>query len=279
MTGKIVIICKNTVKSFIADKGFDKASTLTFYTLMAIIPLLAIGFGIALELGFEKQFISQLQAQFASQPLVADKLVQFAQGAFANTSGGIIASFGIIVLFWTVFSTIGSVASFFDDIWQLKKPRTLWQQAKSYIPLIFLFPIFLVGSNSALIYMTSLALASTKSVSFLSFLSPVVVIFFRLLSFLLSCILLSFFYIYLPNTKVSWKAGILAGLLTGIFYFIWQWIYIFIQAHASSYGTIYGSFAAVPLFLLWLNYSWLVVIFGAELCYHIEKGALHHRQS
>lgn len=261
----------SSIQGFIRDKGFDKSSTLTFYTLLAIIPLLAIGFGIAQQLGFADKFTEEVKAQFESQPQVAEKLIEFSNSTLKTTRGGLVASFGIIVLFWTVLKTIGNIESFFNDIWKVKTPRTLWQEIKSYTPLIILFPIFLVGSSSVIIYMSTAAVATSQSIEFLNFLSPYIIYLFHLVSYLVSWCFLSFLYIYMPNTWVSWKAGLIAGILSGIIFFVWQWIYVTFQAQASSYGAIYGSFAAVPLFLVWLNYSWLIIIYGAELCYHIQQ--------
>lgn len=261
-----------SVQGFIEDKGFDKASTLTFYFLLSIIPLVAISFGVAQSLGFEDKFEEQVKSQLLhSQPQVAEKILEFSNATLRTTRGGIIAAFGIAVLVWTVLRMIGNIASFFDDIWRTKKTRTLWEQVKSYVPMILLFPIFLVGSSSILVYMSSTATSIIESVKFLGFLGPFVKYLFQLISYLVSWAFLSFIYIYLPDTKVSWKAGMIAGIITGIIYVIWQWIYVTFQVNAASYGAIYGSFAAIPLFLIWLNYSWLIIIFGAELTYHIQN--------
>lgn len=132
------------------------------------------------------------------------------------------------------------------------------------------FPIFLVGSNSLILFMSTKALLAFKSIHILNSLSPIIQFVFQGLPYLISWGLLSFLYIYLPNTKVSWKAGITAGIITGVIYVIWQFIYITFQAHASSYGAIYGGFATLPLFLIWLNYSWLIILFGSELSYNIQ---------
>jgi membrane protein len=261
-----------SVQGFIEDKGFDKASTLTFYFLLSLIPLVAISFGIAQGLGFEDKFEEQVKSQLLqSQPQVAEKILEFSNATLRTTRGGIIAAFGIVVLVWTVLRMIGNIESFFDDIWRAKKTRTLWEQVKSYVPMILLFPIFLVGSSSILVYMSTTATSIIESVKFLSFLGPFVKYLFQLISYLVSWAFLSFIYIYLPNTKVSWKAGMIAGIITGLIYVIWQWIYVTFQVNAASYGAIYGSFAAIPLFLIWLNYSWLIIIFGAELTYHIQN--------
>ena len=259
-----------SIKGFIDDKCFDKASTLTFYSLLSIIPLLAICFGIAQGLGFADKFTEQVQAQFQSQPQIAEKIIEFSNSTLKTTKGSIVATFGLVVLLWTVLRMIGNIATSFDEIWKVKEEPTLWQQIKRYIPMILLFPIFLVGSNSIILFMSTQAMLALKSIEILKIFSPIVIFLFQLIPYLVSWGLLSFIYIYLPNAQISWKAGIIAGIITGILYVIWQWIYVTFQVNASSYGAIYGGFAAVPLFLIWLNYSWLIILFGMEVARHIQ---------
>lgn len=268
---KILRIVIGSVREFINDKGFDKASTLTFYSLLSIIPLVAIGFGIAQELGFADKFTEQIKAQFQSQPQIAEKIIAFSNSTLKTTKGSIIATFGLIVLLWTVLRMIGNIGTAFDEMWGIKKDPTLWQQLKRYVPMIVLFPIFLVGSSSIILFMSTQALLALKSIQILSFFGPLVKFLFALLPYLVSWGLLSFIYIYLPNTKVSWKAAFIAGIITGILFVIWQWVYVTFQVNASSYGAIYGGFAALPLFLIWLNYSWLIILFGMELTQQIQQ--------
>lgn len=268
---KYLRILISTGEGFFKNKGFEKASTLTFYSLLSIIPMVAIGFGIAQLFGFEDKFADQIKIQLQSQPQVADKIIQFAHSTLKQTRGGIIAGFGIAVLLWTVLCMIGNIETYFNEFWQVKTPRTLWQQVKCYIPLIFLFPLFLVGSSSLIIYISTIAILTSQSINVLNFLNSYIVDLFKIIPHLLSWLLLSFLYIFLPNTKVPWKAGIIAGISTGILFNIWQWIYVTFQVNASSYGAIYGSFAAIPLFLIWLNYSWLLVLFGSELSFQIHN--------
>ena len=260
----------SSMQGFMRDKGFDKASTLTFYSLLSVVPLVAISFGIAQELGFEKKFIEQVKIQLKTQPEVAEKVIEFSNSTLKTTEGNILAGFGFFILLWTVFSMIGNIASFFNEIWKVSS-QTFWQQIKSFLPLIFLFPIFLVGSSSLIFYLSSLTLSTFESIHFLDSLNNLIIYFFNFVSYLIGWGFLSFIYIYLPNTQVLWKAGIIAGILTGLIFFIWQWIYVIFQVNTASYGLIYGGFAAIPLFLLWLNYSWLIIIFGAELTYQIQS--------
>lgn len=268
---KILRIFFSSIKGFIEDKCFDKASTLTFYSLMTLVPIIAIGFGIAQGLGFAEKFTEQVKTQFQHQPEIAEKIIEFSNSTLKTTKGGVVAGLGFVLLLWSVLKMIGNIEIFFNEIWKVETPRTLLQQVKSYVPMILLFPLFLVGSNSAIIFISTQAILATQSIDILYILSPFIKLLFWLIPYLISWGILSFFYIYLPNTKVYWKAGIIAGIAAGLCYALWQWIYITFQVHATSYGTIYGSFAAFPLFLLWLNYSWLIILFGTELSSHIQK--------
>lgn len=263
----------STIQGFIKDNGFEKASILTYYSLLSIVPIAAIGFGIAQHLGFEEKFAEQVKNQLSGQPEIANKIIQFSLGALKQTKGGIIAGLGIITLLWTVLSLIGSIEKEFDEIWKVKKTRTLWQQVKSYIPLIIIFPIFLVASSGLLLYASSKAILVSQSFQYMDIFTPWLERFFGLLQYLLNCSLLCFLYIYLPNTKVRFSSGIKASIVAAILFYIWQWIYLTFQVKASGYGAIYGSFAAIPLFLIWLNYSWTIILFGSELSYQLQNKA------
>lgn len=261
----------STGQSFIANKGFEKASTMTYYTLLSIVPLAAIGFGIAQSLGFEEKFADLVKEQLSSQPQIAEKIIQFSLSTLKQTRGGIIASLGILTLIWTVLQMIGSIEEDFDEFWKVETPRTLWQQVKSFLPLIVLFPIFLVASSSLFVFLSTKTILATQSIKYLSLFSFWFELFFRIIQYSFSWFLLSFIYIYLPNTKVYLKAGVLAAFIAVVLFHIWQWIYITFQVKASSYGAIYGSFAAIPLFLIWLNYSWTLILFGSQLSFQIQN--------
>jgi membrane protein len=258
-------------KSFIDDNIFYKASTLTFYTLLSLIPFLAICFGIAQAFGIDEILTEQVKVQFKYQPEVAEKLIEFSNTTLKTTRGGIVASFGVLGLLWTVLQMIGNVEYFFNEIWRVNKARTYWQQIKRYFPLIIFLPILVAILSSISVLVSQSAEAFLKIFPFLNFLSPLVLNLLKLFSYAVSWLSLSFIYVYLPNTKVLWRTGLSAGSFTLILFSFWQWIYITFQLHASSYGAIYGSFAAVPLFLIWLNYSWLIILFGAELSRQIQE--------
>jgi membrane protein len=92
--------------------------------------------------------------------------------------------------------------------------------------------------------------------------------------------LFSFVFIFIPNQKIHWQAGMIAGVITGIIYQIVQAAYVNLQIGVSSYNAIYGSFTALPLFLVWLQLGWLMVLFGCELAFFIQNYASYqHNQT
>jgi len=263
-------LLSGTVENFIAKKGFEKASTMTFYTLLSIVPLVAIGFGVAQYLGFEEQFANLIRQEFYHQPQIAEKMIQFSLSTLKQTRGDIIASIGMVVLLWTVVRMFGNIESYFNEFWHVNQSRSLRQQIVNFIPLILIFPLFLVGSSSLIIFLSTTSHSLLNMMGFSQFVDGIILYVFKIVHFLLNWCWLSFLFIFLPNTKVSWKAGIIAGLVSGLFFIGWQWIYVTFQVNAASYGAIYGSFAAIPLFLFWLNYSWLILLLGSELSYQIQ---------
>lgn len=268
---KFLRVTIRSTHGFIKDECFAKASALTYYSLLAIIPLFAIGFGIAQLFGFEETLKKEILLAFQEQPMIAEKAIEFASAALKQTKGGLIASLGLVVLLWTVFSMITSMEAFFDKIWHVSSSRSFLRQTMRYIPLILLLPLFAILAGSSILYISSLGIAQSENPSFSAFIGSATDVLLRIIPYILAWFVFTFLYMYIPHAKVGWKGGIIAGFIASLAFETWQWIYIHFQLKASSFGVIYGSFAAVPLFLIWLNYSWLIVLFGTELSYNIEK--------
>lgn len=264
----------NIVRIFIlAFRGYkedriqQKASALTFFTLLSIVPVVAIGFGIAKGFGLDEMFIDQLNERFAGQEEAMEWILKFSDTLVNNTEGGLIAGFGIVILFWSVIKVLGNIENSFNDIWQVKKSRVFVRKLSDYLAIFIIAFLFLISSNGILIFIQSQIKSFANQYEVVGYFDPLLIVFLKLLPYLLMCIMFTLLYIVMPNTKVNIKSGILAGLFAGIAFQIAQWALIYFQVGASKYGAIYGSFAAFPLFLAWLQLSWLIVLFGAEISF------------
>lgn len=258
-----------TVEGFIQDDCYSKASALTFYSLLSLVPLLAVALGIAKGFGFEKYLEVELQRGIFEQREMAQQMISFSYLMLENAQGGLIACLGIITLFWTSLQLIGSIESNLNTIWEVKKGRSFVRRFSDYLALITLGPIFLVASGSLSLYVITKLNAMPK-VALLETFNRYILILYHALPFFLVWALFSFIYAFIPNTKVRWRYALSAGLVASAAYMAVQEIYIHFQIGAANYGAVYGSLAALPLFLVWVHISWLILLGGAELTYHSE---------
>jgi membrane protein len=198
-------------------------------------------------------------------------VIEFSQALLTNVRGGLIAGIGIALLFWTVIKVLGNIEQSFNDIWGVKEGRSLGRKISDYLSIMLICPLLLIMSSSLTVFITSQVTLITQKIALLGYVSGVIFFIMKFLPYLVVWVVFSFMYKFMPNTRVSFKASILAGVIAGTLYQIVQWIYIFFQIGVANYNAIYGSFAALPLFLVWLQVSWLVVLFGAEISFAVDN--------
>lgn len=261
----------NAIKTMIlAIRGFQnenlqtRASALTYNTLLAIVPLLAVLLGIAKGFGFQNTVRDALLDYFPGHQIELDKAFEFVESYLAQAQGGVIIGIGLILLLYTVISLISSIEDTFNDIWQINKSRPWFRKISDYLALFVILPILMTSSSGIAIFV------STLQNSFLQhyvFLTPIVELCLHITPYVFTSLAFAGLYIALPNTKVKIINGLIAGIIAGCAFQFFQLVYISGQIWVSKYNAIYGSFAALPLLLLWLQLSWLICLFGAELSY------------
>ena len=257
----------------LALRGFDenkcmfRASALTFYSLLSIVPVIALMFGIAKGFGLQKQVEAQLLAKMEGQKEVVTKVIDFANSLLANASGGVIAGIGVAFLFWTIISVLSNIENSFNDIWGVIKPRTFGRKFGDYLSIMLVCPILLVISGGATVFVSSQIKIITEKIPLLQSFGPAFLVLLKLLPYCTIWIAFTFVFMFMPNTKVKFKSALIAGIVSGTIFQLVQWVYINFQIGVAKYGAIYGSFAALPLFLIWLQMSWLIVLFGAEVSF------------
>lgn len=195
-----------------------------------------------------------------------------------HAKGGVIAGIGILVLFWTVISLLGKIKSSFNTIWDIRMTRPLLRKFTDYITLIVFAPILFVISSSATVLVASHLKAIMNKIALMGVFSSVILFLLNLLPYVSIGVLLTLLYIVIPNTRVPIRSGLLGAFAGGTVFQIIQWIYIKFQIGITKYGAIYGSFAALPLFLIWLQMSWMIILFGEEIAYaseHYETFGFH----
>jgi len=260
-----------SVRGFDEDKCQLRASSLTFYSLISIVPVAAMVFGIAKGFGFEKRLERQLLEQFQAHEDVITRVITFAHSLLTNTKGGVLAGVGIVLFFWAVIKVLGNIEASFNDIWGIQQQRSLGRKFSDYLSVMLLCPVLLILSSSLTVFITSQVTLIMDKIALLGIFSPLISFVLKVLPYVIVWVLFSFLYTFMPNTKVNFRSGIIAGIISGTIYQIVQFCYITFQLVAAKYNAIYGSFAALPLFLIWLQLSWMIVLFGAELSFAYQN--------
>lgn len=261
----------------LAYRGFNenrcrfKASALTFYSLLSMVPIVALMFAIAKGFGLQKQVEDQLLQRTRGQQEVVTKIIDFSNKMLEETSGGLIAGIGVIFLFWAIIKVLSNIENSFNEIWGVIKPRSFGRKFSDYISMFIVCPILLVISGSITIFVNTQLQNLSAKIPLLQNLGLLFWLPLHILPYISVWVLFTFIFAFMPNTKVNFTSAILAGIVAGTIFQFVQWIYVNFQIGVAKYGAIYGSFAAIPLFLIWLQTSWLIVLFGAELSFATQN--------
>ena len=259
------------LRGFHEDKCQLRASALTFYSLLSVVPVIALAFAISKGFGLQKNLELFLTNELEGQQEVLKWVIQFANALLANTKGGVIAGFGVLTLLWAVISLLNNVETAFNDIWYLKKGRGFATKLSNYLSLMLICPVLLISSSSLTVFITSQMTLITEKISLLGKISPLIFFLLKLSPYFFIWVLFTFMYIVIPNKRVSFKGGLFGGIIAGTIFQLVQKAYIYFQIGVSKYNAIYGGFAALPLLLAWLQLSWLIVLLGAEISFAVHN--------
>jgi membrane protein len=263
-TIRVVIL---SIRGIMQDKAPLRASALTFYSLLSVVPVAAMIFGIAKGFGFEKTLERMLIKSLEGQEQIVERVVAFSHAMLDSVKGGFVAGVGLLILFYTIIKILSNIESAFNDIWGIKRSRSLGRKITDYLSIMLIGPVLLVLSSTVTVLISSGVIRVVEDIAYLKIVSPGVFFLLGFLPYLSLWILFSFVFVFVPNTKIKLTSGILGGVIAGTLYHIFQWGYIHLQVGVAKYNAIYGSFAALPLFFVWMQLSWLIVLFGAEIAF------------
>jgi len=253
------------------DNIYIKASALTFFTILSVIPMVALAFGIAKGFGLNDELRAQIIMQFHNQEQVMNWILDFANNTLEQTSGGWLAGIGVVFLFSTVGQLLRYVENAFNSIWKVEETRVWYRQVTDYLAVIILVPVLFVASSSATVLATTRLNEILGRSDMLEGLKPVVAFLIQLIPFILLCTISTAAFLAMPNTRVKLRNALIAGLIAGIALQVLQILYVETQMGLTRLGALYGSFAAVPLLMVWIQMSWVIVLMGAQLTYYLQN--------
>ena len=251
-----------TARGLVEHGTLVRSAALTFYTLMSLVPLLALVFAVVKGFGLADGLVENLYGLFPQHPETVDYIVGFAENALARTQGGVVAAVGLVMLFWAVIRVFSSIENAFNNIWEVKVERSIARQWTDYIAVVMIVPVLWILANATGNYLEQqLGLYDKWYFTTLSHMASMVVIW----------IMFTLLYLIIPNARVRIQSALMAGIVAGTCFLLFQWGYIYVQRWMTSYNAIYGSFAALPLFLIWMQTSWEILLFGGELSFAYQN--------
>ncbi len=254
-----------SIRCFLNEQLQQRSSALTFRTLLAIVPALALLLAIGKGFGFNSIFESQLFDAFPAQRDALEYVFSFVEAYMEQMKAGIFVGVGLVVLLWTLINLMSDIEKTFNDLWNVPN-RKLARRITDYMAMFIILPVLLVASNGMSIFASTLLdkIPNTYITTLGQYLM-------QFSSYVLSWLLFTAAYTFLPNTQVKFKHAFISGIICGTAFNLFQWLYLSGQIWVSKYNAIYGSFAFLPLLMLWMQLSWLICLFGVVLSYSSQN--------
>ncbi|MDE5808377.1 MAG: YihY/virulence factor BrkB family protein [Muribaculaceae bacterium] len=256
-----------SVNSFL-DRGLQiRSMALTYYTVLSLVPALALLVAIGRGFGMSDSMQTELYTLFPSQHKVISTAMQFVDSYLNEASQGVFVGVGLVMLLWTIISLLSYIEDAFNSIWDVKEGRTLYQKITDYIAICLIIPVLILCSSGVSIFMSSTVRDSFN----LPFLNLGVNIALETAPLILAWMAFTFSYYFIPTTKVNFKYAMISGTIAAISFHILQLLFVNGQIYVSKYNAIYGSFAFLPLMLVWLQLSWMIMLAGCVITYSLQN--------
>lgn len=269
---KVVII---TLRTFSAQKIGFQATALSFFSTLAVVPFIALAFIIFNGFGITDRLLVLLHEYFAEQEYV-DMLIGFANNIVDSAQSSVFGLISALVFAWSVVWMMFSVERVFNSVWMVEKSRNIFKRFGFYILIIIVAPfVVMLFFTGSIVYTNALS-SIGLSVEYFSTLSSVLawVIFY-----VVATLVFSVMYKFIPNHKVLYVNALKASVVSGFAFTVMQILYLGTQVFVTRLGMVYGAMALIPILMLWMNFGWFIILFGAELSYAFQNVHTYNLES
>ena len=273
-TARFIKLMRIVFSTFAQNRIGFQCVALAYFCAIALVPMMAIIFAVTGGLGLQDSIVALLYNIIPNNPeminTISEKAGNIIEVAKSGTAGAISAFFFIWAILWMMFQ----VERVFNNVWGIRKiPRKIYKRFSVYIVTLMLIPFVLVLFSFGIAMYTDVFNVTEGSFMDMRMVS-------KLLSWLMTYVIvalaLTVMYKFIPAAKVKASCALKSALVTGVIFVLFQYLYLQTQVFVTRLNAVYGVLAAVPLFLMWLNYSWQIVMYGAELTYGIQNVDLYN---
>lgn len=261
---KVVLI---TFKTFSGEKIGFQAVALSFFSTMSVVPFVAIVFAITGGFGLADKLKEFLYGYFNNSQQIIDTILGFAQNIIDTAQSSAMGLISALMFVWIVIWMMLNVERVFNNVWKVEKSRNLVKRLSMIIAMLIVSPfVVLVFFGGSVVYSHALSYLGLDVESFTAFKTVLTWTLFATVASLT----FSAMYKFIPNADVSYSNALRAALFSGIAFTIVQYMYLETQVFVTRLNGIFGAFAAVPLFMVWINIGWYIILMGAELSYAFQ---------
>ncbi len=262
---KVLII---TIKTFSAERIGFQAVALSFFGTMSVVPFIAVVFAITGGLGLSDRLERLLYEYFNNSQETIDMVLGFADNIINTAQSSTVGLISALLFVWLIFWMMISVERVFNNVWRVKKSRNIFKRISFYIAILFIAPfVIMLFFSGSIVYTNMLKGIGIGVANFDSIASWV-------LFYIVATLTFSAMYKFIPNYKVIYSNALRAAFISALAFTVLQYLYLETQLFVSRLNMVYGAFAAIPLFMFWMNFGWFIILFGAELSYayqHVDN--------
>lgn len=256
-----------TIKTFSSEKIGFQAVALSFFSTMSVVPFIAIVFAITGGFGLADKLKEFLYGYFNNSQQIIDAVLGFAQNIIDTAQSSLMGLVSALLFLWIVIWMMMNVERVFNNVWKVQKSRNLFRRLSVIIAMLFVSPfIVLVFFGGSFVYSHALSYLGLDVESFSTFKTILTWTLFGVVA----TFTFSAMYKFIPNAPVDYGSALRAAVYSGIAFTVMQYLYLETQVFVTRLNGIFGAFAAVPLFMVWINIGWFIILIGAELSYAFQ---------
>lgn len=273
MVVRLVRVIQLVIRGFREDDLSVHSASLTFATLVSLVPMLMIGFAMLKGFGGGEEASQRLSEAISSMPVQFRDFIQQMVDIVLRANFKTLGWVGVAVLFVTVVQVLSSIETSFNRVWGVAASRTIWRKFTNYVSITVVVPVLVMTA-----FAVSASLKNQVTAVHLDQWAWITHNLLRLTPLLSVWMAFLLLFVFMPNTHVNRRAAASSAFITAILWLGWQKIYVNLQVTLSRYDAIYGTFASIPIFLLWLSVCWIIVLLGAEIAFAIQHHATYHME-
>ena len=271
---RLIKMCRITIDTFMENRMGFQCVSLSYFITLAAVPFVALLFAVTGGLGLSDKLSDLLYNLFPNNPEMVSIAFEKASNIIEGAKGGGIGLLSALLFLWAIIWMMFQVERVFNNVWGIRKiPRKIYKRFGFYLLTLALMPFIVLLFGTGIVYYTNFTNLIGLDLSDLDFIPK----FLGYAGFyIIAVFTLSAMYKFIPAVKINYKFALKSAILAALVFVAFQYVYLETQMFVGRLNRAYGVIAAVPLFLIWLNFSWQIIIYGAELTYSYHNVDKYH---